>query len=720
MEPSIKKNSVQNLIRNPFSTLTHEEQMEIKQLGRPTPDLKGFVSKSKKCNKEYTRHFHADTYKNHTWLCGCEVEKAVFCFPCLCFGNTSSWTECGIKQLSHLSSKIKIHQNSFDHLQSEVNLKVLGNHYVNDEIDKLNEIEIIRHNEQIDKNRYILEIYLKCVQFCGAYNLSLQNQGNNNVMTSSNNNSVLLGAVELCKSSDVKLRCYFETSTSIDWTSMTIHDDLLDCIFLVARQIILSEIEKAQFISIIVDGTIDVSSTAHFVLLFRYELNGFPVERFWGFFNATNGYNVVSLTQTILSEINSIVKDASYKLVAQSYGGTAIISKVNIGVKELYPYAHYMHCHSHHLHVEMTQAVSMNKEVQIFFSDLSGITDFFSNSPQKVTVLDGLINNQSSQSKCDFTGTGGTLKTVYLYRSEIMHCMDIVIDTLQQTSTINQAKSIKRLLSDSVFVVWLSVFYEIMPNVQSFHNSVKTAAIEDSVNECLSILVQQFEKQISEIRNKVTNIIEIASNLPDVNVKIKRHDEQCNNLNYNNEARKQLAIEICNTLVDTTKDRLEFTNHLTIVKLFQAEKYSAYSKKFPIQLFQCMFHCYPFFDKDRLKTELQVIYYRDDFRNLSGIIPTYRYILKNDMIGTFKEVILLLRLLITIPPITAENDNSYSTLKMIKTCLENTMFKEKLNALTMINIENEMISNDIDFNKKVINMFSEKKGRCLDFKHKIK
>jgi hypothetical protein len=117
----------------------------------------------------------------------------------------------------------------------------------------------------------------------------------------------------------------------------------LDCIFFVTRQNILSEIEKVEFISIIVDGAINVSNTIHFILLFHYELNGEPVERFWGVFNATNGYNVESLTHKILSELNSIIKNASYKLVARSYSGAgaAVISKVNVGVKESYPYAYY-------------------------------------------------------------------------------------------------------------------------------------------------------------------------------------------------------------------------------------------------------------------------------------------------------------------------------------------------------------------------------------------
>jgi len=86
---------------------------------------------------------------------------------------------------------------------------------------------------------------------------------------------------------------------------------------------------------------------------------------------------------------------------------------------------------------------------------------------------------------------------------------------------------------------------------------------------------------------------------------------------------------------------------------------------------------------------------------------------------TFREILVLLRILITIPMTSCKMERCLSTLKRIKTCLRSTMGEERLNALTMINIANKMISDDIDFNKKVINIFSEKKDKRLSFKYKI-
>jgi hypothetical protein len=50
-----------------------------------------------------------------------------------------------------------------------------------------------------------------------------------------------------------------------------------------------------------------------------------PVERFWRYFYP-NGHKAVSLTQTILKEMNPILGKTPEKLIVQSYDSTAVIS----------------------------------------------------------------------------------------------------------------------------------------------------------------------------------------------------------------------------------------------------------------------------------------------------------------------------------------------------------------------------------------------------------
>jgi len=47
------------------------------------------------------------------------------------------------------------------------------------------------------------------------------------------------------------------------------------------------------------------------------------------------------------------------------------------------------------------------------------------------------------------------------------------------------------------------------------------------------------------------------------------------------------------------------------------------------------------------------------------------------------------------------------------------MREDRLNTLSILSIESEMIAEDIDFDKKIIKQFSQTKNRRMDFIHKI-
>lgn len=232
-----------------------------------------------------------------------------------------------------------------------------------------------------------------------------------------------------------------------------------------------------------------------------------------------------------------------------------------------------------------------------------------------------------------------------------------------------------------------------MPHVDCLYNNVQavntnSVQINSSVEKCI--------KEITKIRNNVTDIIDSDSNMFNLNTK-KRRLESDENIHI---SRKSSVLEVCDIIIVKSKERLDFTKHLTAANLFKAEKYLEYSKTFPFQYFQCTIECYPFFDLERLKTELEVLYFRDDFRIVNGLLPTFKYITSNDMNETFRETFILLKILITTPMTSSGAERCFSTFKGIKTCLRNTIGEERLNALTMLNIENEMIFNDNNFNKK--------------------
>jgi hypothetical protein len=82
----------------------------------------------------------------------------LYCFPCLLFGqksNDAAWVKNGINDLIHLNSKIKTHEKSMTHINSQLNLKLLGKQDIRQQLSSAYRLNIKQYNEKISHNRYI-------------------------------------------------------------------------------------------------------------------------------------------------------------------------------------------------------------------------------------------------------------------------------------------------------------------------------------------------------------------------------------------------------------------------------------------------------------------------------------------------------------------------------------------------------------------------------------
>ncbi|GBL86442.1 hypothetical protein AVEN_164599-1 [Araneus ventricosus] len=124
------------------------------------------------------------------------------------------------------------------------------------------------------------------------------------------------------------------------------------------------------------------------------------------------------------------------------------------------------------------QPVRISK-FEYFFSNLSDITNFFNKSPQRVAILDETVRKRiphGSDTRWNFKSR--TINTVYEYREQLIECMGKMESTSKQAVAINQAGAIRRILEDSKFVFWLTVFHNIMPHVDVLHNQLQKTRID--------------------------------------------------------------------------------------------------------------------------------------------------------------------------------------------------------------------------------------------------
>ncbi|XP_076046712.1 uncharacterized protein LOC143028461 [Oratosquilla oratoria] len=118
--------SVSELQQLKFSQLSLCEKMTVKKRGRSTPDIQ-ISQPGISNNKKYIRSFNSDWYQRKSWLCGCEVKNALFCFPCLLLGGEVTWTKDGFRNINKMKEKTEKHEKSKKHIENVVSLSLLGN-----------------------------------------------------------------------------------------------------------------------------------------------------------------------------------------------------------------------------------------------------------------------------------------------------------------------------------------------------------------------------------------------------------------------------------------------------------------------------------------------------------------------------------------------------------------------------------------------------------------
>lgn len=697
-------NSVQFLLEKPFSLCSLEEKSEIKRLGRATPVL-DITQCVKTKTRSFNRKFNPDFYEKFQWLCGCPQRKSFFCFPCILFGGEEVWTKQGVSDIQHLQDRSRKHESSKIHKTNALKLAMFGNINVVQQIDGAYRRSIECHNEKVTQNRYVLNIIINCIRFCGSFELALRGHDESDT---SENPGIFRGLINFSAELDSAMKAHIDTATVFRGTSKTIQNELLQCMLEVCQEEISKEIKESNFVAIMADETSDVSLKNQLVIIFRYLVNLQPVERFWSFV-IPESQNAVSLASCISREIGRHLEDSPEKLIAQTYDGAAVMAGTKGGVqaiiKKKYVSAEYVHCHAHQLNLIMLNAASINRSVRVFFVNLQGICTFFSNSPQRTSILDEVVGKRLPRSvPTRWNFQSRSVNTIHEYRLELIECMETILtgERVTNATTILQASGFKSILSEETFIYWLAFFHKTMPYVDILFNQLQR---RDTNPTLVQSHLEAFEREMTKIRENVC--IESSDGDMTKRRRVETHKD-----------RRREACEVCDVIITEMKERFSFKGHLAAAALFRHEKFAVYEQNFPEESLRNVIKAYPFLNEKNIRTELVVIYGTDEFKSISGALSLMEFIRDNNLGTTFSESSKLLQVLLTIPMTSSEAERCFSTLKRVKTFLRSTMAEDRLSALAMLSIERNFIMRVGDFNQRVIEKFARGKERRADFLYK--
>lgn len=168
-------------------------------------------------------------------------------------------------------------------------------------------------------------------------------------------------------------------------------------------------------------------------------------------------------------------------------------------VREHYKNVNYGHCYAHQLHLIMQQATSHIPAVRVFFSDLSGITSFFTRSPKCTSILDHIVARRlprASSTRWNFNS--GIVNTVHENLDDLLECFETIsTGSSFDSTTVREASGFLRMLQDEDFRFFLQLFHQIMPHVNLMYKQLQKKDI-DAV--FIQHALQRFTSSVQAIR----------------------------------------------------------------------------------------------------------------------------------------------------------------------------------------------------------------------------
>ncbi|GFO21201.1 hypothetical protein PoB_004770600 [Plakobranchus ocellatus] len=698
-------NTIDDILLHPFCERSLEEKLEIKRLGPHQPTDILIVKGNRK--------FSSDWYRKYKWLTVSVQKEKLFCFYCALLGGEIVWSVTGFDDIKHLSEALKRHESSNSHTTCAVRFKTLGSSSISAHLDKARNKQIDKHNEQVPRNRYILKKIIECMIFCGSNELSLRDHDES---ATPSKKGVLLNLFNFVSKfdSDLALGQHLNNATVAKYTSKTSQNELLDSIFSVYLDDLQKEIIDADFVSVQADETADVASESQFVIALRFSKGSSVSERFLSFVKVSD-----RTTDGLSSVLNEYLEpfQLKEKLVAQAYDGASVTSGQNSGIhkliKQTYPHAHFVHSYAHQLNLILQQACSaQNKDIDLFFTNLSAFPAFFSVSPKRTDLLSQICNKRLSKpSQTRWCFQNRCLRSVQELKSELIECFEQMQTNKEWDNiTSREAAGLNNLLKDSKFIFFLDLFNVLFQHVDIFYNLLQKRS---STSEDVTKHLQRFETAIQEVRDDIDSKLQhILQNVNEGEPSTKRRRMDLKQL-------LQVASnKACDSLLFSVRERFERYELVLAFSVIDPKNFTTFKAQKPSGLIALLTKYYPFLYERKLMVELDTIYATEALAELRGIKSFLEEIVKLDLEENLPETTKLCRIVLATPVSTDESEHIFSILKRIKTCHRNTMGEEKLNALTVLSVHADLFT--AEFIDKAIDRFATSKEIQTDLLYMTK
>ncbi|XP_065645337.1 zinc finger MYM-type protein 1-like [Hydra vulgaris] len=613
---------------------------------------KRFLSKS--C---FRRELHNGEFVNREWLLYSPSTGSVFCFACTLFSSKhSNFSTTGFDDWKNALKCISGHENGSEHHKNM--LTYSSRQRESGQLDSVLLKQL--HNEQ----------------------LGLPFRGNNETIGSEQNGNYL-GTLELLGQFDPFLHEHMKKhgnsgKGNTSYLSANICEEFICLMGNKVLSEIISELKKAKYYSISVDSTPDLSHVDQLTFTVRYVKDLAPVERFLQFV-PIHGHGAEHLETVVLNflqenEISiSDCRGQSYDNASNMAGQYSGLQK---RIKDKSESALFIPCAGHSLNLLSGTRWSARADA---------VTCLHDSYDEIKKALEFLIKDisQSKETQNDAQNLitkMNTFEIVFLtiFWNDIL-CHFNETSKILQKENLNLDVAVRILKSLLHFIKDLRSQFEnyqekakiLLPNTDYRDSSKKTKK--------RSRRMAFFDGEAEELEFQGSYKFKIETYLPVI-------DSLTSNLEKRTSAYEKINDNFGFLVNIQTIANVELKDHCSNL---------AQTYKKDINENELFFECQQF-----------KYYISKDEHSFTEFYSTLK---RDHLESTFPNIEISLRIFLSMMVSNCTGERSFSKLKLIKNELRSTMLQERLNCLSLMSIESDvLLTNDFD---DIIKEFSRKKSR---------
>ena len=722
--------------------------LEILVKKGPVQRRDNFSFPSDETNRKFSTTYYDRILENgekvpRNWLVYSSKLNKVFCFCCKLFSkNIIKLTRGGYSDWRHAAIYFGQHEKSAQHIECskmwcELKFRMQKNCTIDKHLQTYYERETKRW-------RAIIERMIAVVQFlCGQ---CLAFRGESTKLYKPNNGNFMKAVEMLAKFDPIIAEHVKNVQTSKQlkthmpyYFGVHFQNEIIELLAAAIREKLTTTIKDSKYFSVILDCTPDVSHVEQITFVVRIvncTKNNVKIEEYFlGFFPIvdTTGEGLFNyLTNELLPKFSLDVQN----IRGQGYDNGANMRGKDIGLQKrilnVNPRATFVPCAAHCLNLVLNDAVSINNEIVGFFDIVQELFNFFSASPYRWNILKKNIKTFTLK-PLSSTRWSSRINAIRPLQQNLKQIYDSLIvlsnDQSRDLNTRNMSNSLSKKLKSFKFLCSLIIWRDMLAKIDVVSKMLQNPNI--NINESTKAL-DNLKKSLNGKRNdisfneyiseatKLAGVMDVEPEFPQTRKRKKSRkflyessDESVQNPEQN--FKVNFYFPIIDTAKTSVEERFILSDQCNSIFSFLCSFLQIDSDI----LKKCCMDLEIFLQKkvdDVVEKDLnglelfnEILNYREIFPTSTKPLITLDYIINNELVSSFPNFSIALRIFLTLPVTVASGERSFSKLKLIKNYLRSSMSQERLTSLALLSIEKD-ICESLDLSK-VIDEFASKKAR---------